>query len=517
VDPDAATLDRIEALLRARNPSGAERVARDLTVRTDSLESHVLLGRALQQQGQWQAALLSARAARQRDPTHPAAALLYAECLLQGVERERGIEELKKLEQATGAEPRVLQDIGRLYSHLNLHVDAERCYARAVQIDPHSAQTLYNWSTCLIALGRLDEAEAALDRVIEMTPDDFDAYYNRATLRSQRPDRNHVAQIERALSQTVLPPHGRVALGYALAKELEDLGRYSESFSALSVAATTRRHHLSYSVQDDLRTMQEIARGFDQEYQRKTDGRGYDDGRPIFIVGLPRSDTTLVDRILSSHPEVESRGESSDLATCMVRLAGAAPDKQTLIKLAAGIDPKQLGLDFCAGLPGVKRRVIDKTPINFLYLGLIAAALPSATIIHVRRHPVDVCYAMYKTLFRMAYPFSYDLQDLAGYYQAYATLMQHWREMLGERLVEIDYEQLVEAQEPSTRELLAASKLSWDPRCLQFHNNDSPSLTASAAQVRQPLYRSSVGLWRRYEQELSPLIATLRAAGVTIA
>lgn len=441
---------------------------------------------------------------------------------------------------------RVLQDVGEMYSHLNRHVEAEAVYGRAAAIAPRDPRALYNWATCLIALGRLDDAERLLTRVIELNPGDHDAYYNRSTLRRQTAERHHVAELKAALSRPGLAPPARVALGYALAKELEDLGRYEESFAALAQAAGHRKRQLSYAVDGDVAALHEIAQAFGAGYcgaEARSDTPGFTEARPIFIVGLPRSGTTLVDRILSSHSAVQSRGESSVLATAVTRAAMAAvtagpgagaattpavgsharvgeaapPDKLELIRWAARADVLAPARDYCARLPvpaGV--RIIDKTPLNFLYLGLIARALPNACVVHVRRGAMDVCYAMYKTLFRMAYPFSYDLEDLGQYYMAYARLMAHWRDVVGERLIEIDYEALVADQERETRRLVAACGLSWEDGCLEFQNNQSPSLTASAAQVRRPIYSSSVGLWRRYEAQLQPLVETLRAGGVMV-
>ena len=513
---DDRELNYIESLLRVRRAAAAEKLARDLTERCDSAEAHILLGRALQQQGRIEGALQAADTARSRANGHPGATLFAIECLLQTENYHRGIDELRSLELRSRSHCRLLQDIGNLYSHLNLHRDAERCYGRAAGLAPGDSRALYNWSTCLTALGRMEDAEQTLDRVVSLAPEDHDAYYNRSTLRRQTLERNHVPELQSALSMASSPA-ARVALGYALAKELEDLGRWPESFAALRTAADTRRRVLSYRVEHDVATMAQIAWTFDADFCRPAARAGFDSRRPIFIVGLPRSGTTLVDRILSSHSQVESRGESSDLALAVMRFAGPAGDRSTLVQRAAKSDPRELGRSFCARLPRTDAaRVIDKTPLNFLYMGLVAAALPQATLIHVRRSPLDVCYAMYKTLFRMAYPFSYDLSDLASYYSAYAALMQHWRDTLGPRLVEVDYEVLVADQGRTTRRLLEACDLPWEDACLEFHRNESPSLTASAAQVRQPLYNSSVGSWRRYEQELQPLVDGLRARGVPL-
>lgn len=443
------------------------------------------------------------------------AILLAIERRLQADEYERGLHELRDHEREVFNRWRPLQDVGNLYVHLNLHVDAERCYARAAALAPDEPEALYNWATCLTALGQLETAEQLLDRVIAVAPDDHDAYYNRSTLRRQTAERNHVDELRHVLSTSPLP--ARIALGYALAKELEDLRRYPESFAALKDAADTRRSVLSYRVEDDVATMAQIARAFDASYCRGSTGAAELGVTPIFIVGLPRSGTTLVDRILSSHTQVRSRGESSDLASILMRLAGPVSNKKALVQRVTELDASEVARGYCARLSRIGApKVIDKTPMNFLYLGLIAAAMPQARIIHVRRQPLDVCYAMYKTLFRMAYPFSYHLADLARYYLAYADLMQHWRDVLGARLIEIDYEALVVDQEHATRGLLYDCALPWEESCLRFHLNPSPTLTASAAQVRKPLYNSSVGLWRHYKRELQPLVERLRVGGVLV-
>lgn len=445
------------------------------------------------------------------------ATLEIAERLLEHGDAVAARRELDAVAAIAGNAAPKAEGVAQLYMRLGEAQLAADFYARAVALEPARAAYRYNQSTALIALGRMEAAEAALDDVIRMQPQDYDAWYNRATLRRQTPERNHVAAIEQALQQPGLPRAGAVPLGYALAKELEDLGAYARSFAALARAAAARRAQLSYRVEDDIAIMQAIAGAHTAAWARAP-APGCEDARPIFVVGLPRSGTTLVDRILSSHSGIGSHGESTDFALELMCLAGHCRDKGELLERSLHLDPRELGSAYCRRLAACRgARVVDKTPANFLYLGLIARALPRARIIYVRRQPLDVCYAMYKTLFRMAYPYSYDLRDLGRYWLAFAELMRHWQAALpaGCMLI-VDYETLVTHPADTIRRLLEHVDMPWQDACLGFERNSLPSLSASAAQVRQPMYTSSVGAWRRYADGLAPLVRMLRAAGVDV-
>ncbi len=424
---------------------------------------------------------------------------------------------LEALEDMAAGQAGLLLEIGMRHTLLEHHMPAERCHARAASLLPRDPHVLYNHATSLLALGRMDEAESLFDRVVELAPDDADAWYNRSTLRRQTGDRNHVSALQARLRSMAPADPGRIALCYALAKELEDLGRHSESFDVLREGAGLRRRCLRYDVTSDLETLRLIEQAFDADFF-SMERDGYSDERPVFVVGLPRSGTTLVDRILGSHPAVASRGESTDLAQAVVRQAGQVSSKAELVRRTASMDLHPLGEAYCRTLPaGPALRIIDKTPNNFLYLGLIAAAMPQSRIIHLRRNPMDACYAMYKTLFRMAYPYSYDLEDLGRYWLGYDRLMAHWRHCLPAGcFLEVDYESLVARQEPVSRQLVEHVGLEWDPTCLAFERNPQPTLTASAAQVRRPLYRTSVGAWRHHAGQLEPLRQMLAQAGAPV-
>jgi len=413
---------------------------------------------------------------------------------------------------------RQLQQIAQVFTRLNRHREAADCYRRSLATHPRNPGYLYNLATAEIALGNMAAAEALLDQVIALAPDDYDAYYNRATLRKQTTANNHVADVEKFLAAALTNPASEAALGYALAKELEDLGEYRRSFAALKRGADGRKRLLSYRVDEDVRTMDAIADTFGAGFFAKP-AAGHANAAPIFILGLPRSGTTLVDRIQSAHSEVESLGEISNFASALMRATPQAKNKFELIAATANADLAAVGRAYdesTRALADGGKRLIDKTPLNFLYTGLIARALPNATIVHVRRGAMDVCYAIYKTLFRMAYPFSYDLNDLAVYYLSYRKLMAHWQRVLPGRIVEVRYEDLVSAQENTTRTLVGDCGLDWEDACLSPEANTQPSLTASASQVRQKVYSSSVGLWRNFADELQPLARALAAGGIDI-
>lgn len=478
-----------------------------------------------QQAGDFEGMLHSARKACQQAPGQAEVSLRLAEaCLLCGHVRE-AIDLLDGLEPGASADSLLLQQIGELYTQCSQFGKANRCYRQAVKLRPADAPALYNLAASCIALGQLEQAEQLLDEVIRLAPTDYDAWQNRSTLRRQTAENNHVRQLQAVLGKLGPDDPGRVPLCYALARELEDLQRYGESFGYLQQGAVARRQRLDYDVDVDVAAMQLIEQTFTPGLLQ-SGKTGHDSNRPVFILGLPRSGTTLVDRILSAHSQVASLGEINTFALALMRgvsesgdSAAAVQTKSDLIRRASQIDFSLLGrryADTIGEYGHTAGRLIDKTPLNFLYLGLIRLALPNARIIHLRRHPVDSCYAMYKTLFRMGYPFSYSLQDVGRYYIAYHRLMAHWRAAAPGSFLDVDYERLVNNQESESRRIIDWCGLEWEPGCLEFHKSSEPAATASAAQVRQAMYTSSVNLWRNYGQQLAPFVAKLREHGIPV-
>ncbi|MFZ1869679.1 MAG: sulfotransferase [Steroidobacteraceae bacterium] len=401
---------------------------------------------------------------------------------------------------------------------LGEHERSHALYQRVVALAPQEPRFWYNLASSERSIGRLSEAEAACDRAIALDGSQYPSYLLRSELRVQSPDRNHVPQLRSELSRAELNDGARTFLGYALAKELDDLRQFDEAFRRLAEATRLRRRHLAYDVAVDQRKLLRIAEVFATEPSGSPNRSPtvQESERYIFIVGLPRSGTTLLEHILLGLPGVRSNGETDNFAQAL--LAAAPPAGSDVFARAAASDPDAVATRYARLADGDAGRdkVIDKQPMNYLYLGAIRRALPDARLVLVSRQPLDSCFAMYRTLFASAYPFSYDFDDLAKYYAGYERLMGHWRASFGHGLHEVRYEELV--RDPATVCAAVAKYcgLQWDPSALAVHTRASVSLTASAAQIRRPIYGSSSGRWLHYRSHLQPLVTALRQLGVPL-
>ena len=395
---------------------------------------------------------------------------------------------------------------------LGHHERSNALYRRAVEIDPQTPRFWYNLASSERSFGRLCEAEIACDRAIALDPEQYPSYLLRSELRVQTRENNHAIELESLLAQPSLEDRARMFLGYALGKELDDLERFDQAFRWFREAAATRRRHLDYDVSVDERKLQRIREAFGVESRRGA-ACGIDSSRFIFVVGLPRSGTTLVERILTGLPGVRSNGETENFSRAL--LAAAPADSRDVFARTAAADPRVVAAQYArlAGDAGAVR-ILEKLPMNYLYLGPIRRALPESKLLLVRRSPLDSCFAMYRTLFGDAYPFTYDFEDLARYYAAYDALVNHWRAVLGGALYEIRYEDLVREPERIGASFARFCGLAWSAQAIEVQKNAAVSLTASAAQVRRPIYGSSSGRWRRYGAHLEPLIRALRRLGI---
>jgi tetratricopeptide (TPR) repeat protein len=395
------------------------------------------------------------------------------------------------------------------------HERSNSLYRKVVELAPDTARFWYNLASSERSFGRLAAAEAACERAIALDPTQYPSHLLRSELRVQSHDSNHIEELRRLLAQPGVEDRAKMFLGYALGKELDDLERFDEAFACFAAAASTRRRNLAYDVALDERKMQRIRETFSAApAQRATSS--IDSSRYLFIVGLPRSGTTLVERILLGLSGVSSNGETDHFSQSL--LAASAPQGADVFARAAAADPDAVATRYAALADRAGRggMIIEKLPMNYLYLGAIHRALPEAKLILVTRSPLDSCFAMYRTLFGEAYPFSYDFGDLAHYYSAYHALVSHWRASFGESIHEVVYEELVNDPASVGAALAGRCGLAWSAQAIEVQKNAAVSLTASAAQIRRPIYGSSSGRWRNYLAQLEPLIRALRDRRVAL-
>jgi tetratricopeptide (TPR) repeat protein len=448
----------------------------------------------------------------------------------------RWLSKLNRNEEALAAVARALalvpqsalcwDTIGVVLSRAGRHVQAVECFARAVALNPERAGLHFNHAASLKFLGRLAEAEAAYEACVGCDPRFWRAYSALAATRRQTTERNHLDRLERLLATGPLDPDAELHLRHALAKELEDLGREDEAFEHLHVGNARKFAATGYDGVRDQRLFAAVMRAFPEPLPAPEDqGDSAADDAPIFVVGLPRTGTTLVERILATHPRVASAGESQNFALLLKRTSGTRSpqvlDEETLAH-SARIDLPALGHEYLRRTrpaTPARPRFVDKMPLNFFYLGHIARALPNSSLVVVRRHPLDAGLSNFRQLFATGfsyYDYARDLRAIGRYYAHFDRLIGHWRKVLPGRVHEVHYEALVQDQRATTAALLRSCRLPWDEACLAFERNATAVATASAVQVRQPLYTSSVGRWRRLQSRLGPLIEELSAAGIEL-
>jgi tetratricopeptide (TPR) repeat protein len=363
----------------------------------------------------------------------------------------------------------------------------------------------------LRSIGQTNDAVRAFDQALALDAMDGAVAYNRYSLRA--PDKND-ATLQGLLDASRLgslagDKHGALA-EFALGRALEAHADFGAAFEHYSKGAAFLRRHGTYDEAAQLARFEAIKSAFTRSFVRSLSGQGERAGEYVFIVGMPRSGTTLVEQILSSHSQVIAAGEVSDFARAAEEIAKAkGRDYPEFVPVLEPGDVLRIGQLYSNGLKSrlpPAARIVDKMPGNFIMLGLIRLALPNAKIIHCRRDPLDTCVSLFTRVLQSAQNYSYDLRELGRYYRAYLGLMDHWRTVLGaDAFLDIDYEELVGDPATMSRRVVEYCGLVWDARCLEFYNSSRQVRTASAADVRRPIYKSAVGRAGRYEAQLAPL------------
>ena len=395
--------------------------------------------------------------------------------------------------------------LGLVFRQQRRPADAEASCQAALAIDPNYVEALSFLGELRADRGRFSDAEELFQRTIAINPDFSFAYFSIATHRKMTSDDGAWLEGAEALLAKRLPLGHEISLRYALGKYFDDLKQYDRAFDNYRWAnELTKRYGSTYDRAKLTQRVDQIIRTFDAAFIRRYAAQASMSELPVFIVGMPRSGTSLTEQILASHPAVFGAGELP-----FWDVAFAAHSKAELEgKADANLIPRFTSdyLDRLAASSGGALRVVDKMPANFMYAGLIHAAFPRARMIHMRRHPLDTCLSIYFQNFFSMGPYANDLDNLAHYYGEYVRILNHWRAVLpATALLEVPYEALIEDQEGWTRRMLDFIGLPWDPKCLDFHQTDRNVITASKWQVRQKISSSSVGRWRNYGKFIGPL------------
>ena len=426
---------------------------------------------------------------------------------------------LASYDRALATNPRsanALNNRGVTLFELCREEEALASYDKAIGLKPDYATAHDNKGLALLRLGRVEEASAAFEAAIKLAPKMGRSYYHFVlSKRFERSDPRLQALKELALENPSPDMNERIYAHFALGKALAGVEDYEGSFRCLSQGNALKRKQSGYDEAKVLGYLERMRATCTSEFLGRHYGCGDPSPVPVFVVGMPRSGTSLVEQILASHRDVYGAGETKDFALAMTEVgaAGLALYHPEVVPKMSGGEFRRLGTKYLqriqAAAPSA-RRVVNKMPDNFRFVGLIALALPNARIIHVRRDPVDTCVSCFSTHFIETMPFTHDLAELGRYYRAYETLMNSWRDVLPQgMMIDVRYEDVVVDIEGQGRRILDHCGLDWDTRCLEFHNDARIVRTASAAQVRRPLYKSSVGRWRQYEAFLEPLLAAL--------
>lgn len=408
-------------------------------------------------------------------------------------------------------------NLGSALQALNRHDEAIIEFESAIAFGSATAERYANLGMALQEVGRLNDAVQAFARAIELAPRNGRFFRNLANCKQFAPGDPHLtAMLQLATDIDSLTLDSQKQLLFALSKAHADIGDHWQSFGYVLKGNAIKRQHIDYDEPKVLGEFSRIMNVFDDRLVDRLRGGGHRSAVPIFIIGMPRSGTSLVEQILASHSEVFGAGERLDFKSGVSTLRATDDCARIFPEIVPHLSPAQLerlGAGYVRSISTYSsgaRRITDKMPLNFFYAGLIHLALPNARIVHIRRNAVDTCLSCLATLFTGDHPVAYEMGELGRYYRAYERLMDHWRRVLPAHfMIEIRYEDLVANFEYEARKLVAHCGLEWEAACQEFHRARHPVRTASVAQVRRPIYRESVGRWVQYGELLRPLLDAL--------
>jgi len=510
-------IEEAERLAKSGEPHKAEGIYRDILKRDPNhVEAARLLAGIASEKKQYRDAEVFLRHAASNAPDYVRVWVDLANVLREREKLDEALDcALRVLELASDrAEPHMLH--ANVLGSMGKHDEAIEAYERSLEIAPGKAGALCSMGHHQKTIGQTEDAIATYRKCIRSKADHAEAYWSLANLKTFQFEAEEVAAMQGLLKSESLPDESRVQLHNALGLEFESQKDYDKAFSHFDQCNGLRRQSESYDPVEFETRLDRVIELMDAAFFADREGVGDPDSAPIFIVGLPRSGSTLIEQILASHSLVDGTHELGDLARTVSKLGSGRgkrsnypdnlPDLSADDYVSAGQEYLASTQKYRAGAP----HFIDKNPNNFMYIGLLRLFLPNARIINARRHPLDSCFGSYKQLFASGQPFSYDLTELGEYYLQYQRLVDHFHEVIPGFVLDVQYEDVVGDFETQVHRILDYCGLPFEEACLRFHETTRAVKTASSEQVRQPIYASSVNLWKRYESHLGELIEILQ-------
>lgn len=432
-------------------------------------------------------------------------------------ERKAYLEAIDSYEKAIDLKPdyfEALNNQGTAFKSIGKLEDAAMVYNKALELNAQFVEAHYNLGNVCKDQGNMKGAATHYANAIALKDDYTEAHRQLSYLQKHTEHDATIKAMEEVYDRPSTTLEQRMHLTFGLGKAFEDIQEFEKGFEFLSEGNALKRCQYDYEIEDDRAYFISVMKAFNDGLFSNMKGVGCDDKTPVFVLGMPRSGTTLVEQILSSHPLVHGAGELEFLDQ-QVRTFFNSDNKHSYpldIKKIKNSELKKLGKNYIDRLRKHNSDapfIINKMPVNFKYIGFIKLILPNAKIIHCRRSPADTCLSIFKNFFGGEQPFAYDLYELGHYYALYQSMMDHWHTVLPGFIHDVRYEDMVDNQAQQTKALLDFCGLDWDEACLNFHKSGRPVRTASAAQVRKPMYKDSIDLWKRYQRQLSPLLEAL--------
>ena len=491
-----------------------------LKIQPDLVPAHFLVGLVGLEAKDRKTAFSAFQSVVKLDKNHAAAWAHLAKLYMSEGKVNLADSALRETRRIEPDDPIVLDLIGTTLSLMGEHGVARAFFARVNTSQPGHPPYMQNLANNLIFHGETETAGKVFKDIIDIQPDSPQAHWGLAGSRKAE-DSSHIEEMRRLLAGDSKNPRARAFYLYAVGKECEDLQQWDDAFDAFSEGAAARHSTVEFDEDAECAMFDYLAEHYTADWlSQGSDGNP--DASPIFVLGQPRTGTTLIERIITAHSEVHSAGELQQFGLALRRLGRYQNPKRfsaDLFEAARHLDPEKIAavyLQTSGKMRGNTPRFVDKLPQNYLMIPLILKALPNARIVHLVRDPMDACFASFKQLFADAYLHSYEQRETARHHARYRKLMRVWRERFPGRFFDISYEDTARNLEPNARALLDYLELPWEDACLDFHQQDSAVSTASAAQVREPAHTRSIGRWRRYGEQLQPMVETLREQGVLV-